>query len=89
MEIFLGLLLLINLCGFIMMAYDKSKARKPGARRVPERNLLLVALAGGAVGVYLGLKIFRHKTKHPVFSIGIPVIILIHVTLYLLVNYWS
>ncbi|MDD3653141.1 MAG: DUF1294 domain-containing protein [Desulfotomaculaceae bacterium] len=87
MEIYNVLLILINLCGVVIMGYDKFLSKHPGARRVPEKNLFLNALVGGAIGVYLGMYIFRHKTKHWLFKIGIPIIILVQVVLYLIVFY--
>lgn len=66
----------INIFGFFIMAWDKMKARA-GAWRIPEDNLLLIALAGGSAGIYVGLKIFRHKTRHSKFSVGVPIIFLV------------
>ena len=66
-------LLIINALGFLLMLIDKYKARK-NLWRIPEKTLLGVALMGGSIGSYAGMQIFRHKTKHPQFYIGIPVI---------------
>ena len=66
-------LLIINATGFLLMLIDKYKARK-NLWRIPEKTLLGVALIGGSIGSYAGMQIFRHKTKHPQFYIGIPVI---------------
>ncbi len=79
--ILLGLyLILINAAGFVLMLVDKFKAIK-NLWRIPERVLLGVAAAGGSVGVYLGMKTARHKTLHPQFSIGVPVIFALQVLL--------
>lgn len=64
----------VNLIGFFMMGYDKFKAQNRGWR-VPEKSIFLISLIGGAAGVYLGMRAFRHKTKHPSFLIGIPLLI--------------
>ena len=40
--------------------------------------LLGLAVAGGAVGAYLGMLVFRHKTLKPLFRFGVPVIMLVH-----------
>lgn len=72
----------INLLGFIIMGWDKSLARAR-ARRVPENSIFLLALAGGAAGIYLGIKLFRHKTQHIQFTIFIPIILAIQVGLLL------
>ncbi|MBR3771994.1 MAG: DUF1294 domain-containing protein [Clostridium sp.] len=76
--ILLGYLLLINLLGFYFMWSDKRKAIK-GAWRTPESTLMFIAIMGGSVGALLGMKKFRHKTKHPKFYIGIPVILVVQV----------
>lgn len=65
--------LIINLIGFMAMGIDKTKA-KVNAWRIPEKTLFGIALAGGGLGVWLGMEMFRHKTKHWYFKYGIPVI---------------
>ena len=73
MRLLIIYLLIINALGFLLMLIDKYKARK-NLWRIPEKTLLGVALMGGSIGSYAGMQIFRHKTKHPQFYIGIPVI---------------
>lgn len=70
----LGYLLLINAVSFFLMLADKQKAQK-NQWRIRESTLLTVAILGGSIGTMLGMKLFRHKTLHPKFSIGIPVIL--------------
>ena len=67
-------LILINAAGFLLMLADKLKAKR-GAWRIPEKTLLGVAAAGGSVGSLLGMYLFRHKTKHIKFTLGIPLIL--------------
>jgi len=74
-------ILLINIIGFGTMWYDK-KLAQAGKYRVPESRIFLIAIVGGAFGVLLGMEIFRHKTKHLRFKIGIPVIIILQVILF-------
>lgn len=74
-------LVLINVATFAVFGLDKWKSKRSGARRIPERNLLLAAAAGGSVGAFLGMRVWHHKTLHKAFSIGIPLIILIQVFL--------
>ena len=74
MRLLIIYLLIINATGFLLMLIDKYKARK-NLWRIPEKTLLAVAFMGGSIGSYAGMQIFRHKTKHPQFYIGIPVII--------------
>lgn len=75
--------ILINLCTFLVMGYDKSQARKRG-RRVPERTLFILSVMGGALGGIAGMYVWRHKTKHPSFIVGLPVIVLLQ----LFALYW-
>lgn len=65
-----------SIIGFILMGVDKSKAKR-GAWRIPEKTLLGTALLGGGAGVWLGMEVFRHKTKHWYFKYGVPVITLL------------
>lgn len=73
---FVYYIIAINIVGVFIMAWDKMKARGDGWR-VSENNLLLIAIVGGSVGIYLGLKVFRHKTRHYKFSVGVPIIFFI------------
>lgn len=68
-------LLLINLYSFVIMGLDKRRART-NAWRVPEKKLFILAIIGGAIGIYSGMKYFRHKTKHWLFVYLIPVLII-------------
>jgi uncharacterized membrane protein YsdA (DUF1294 family) len=65
-------LLLINLLGFILNGIDKTKSKRKGSSRIPERTLLWVARLGGGLGCWLGMMLFRHKTKHTRFMILVP-----------------
>ena len=62
------------------MLADKQKARKK-RWRIPEATLIGVAAAGGSIGSLLGMYTFRHKTKHPKFTIGIPFILVLQIVL--------
>ena len=87
-------LLLINLAAFLAFGLDKLKAKRKEShertRRIPEKTLFLLSAVGGSVGALLGMKVWRHKTLHRSFRIGIPLImtlqILILVGLYLYFN---
>lgn len=74
MKYLLIYLLLINAAGLVLMLTDKIKARK-GLWRIPERTLMLTAALGGSVGVHIGMYLFRHKTRHPKFTLGVPAIL--------------
>ena len=73
-------LILINAAAFIFMLADKRKAQK-GAWRISESTLINLAIFGGSIGAIAGMKLFRHKTKHPKFYIGLPVILIIQLIL--------
>lgn len=66
-------LALMSVMLFGMMGIDKHCARK-NKRRIPERRLFAFAILGGAVGGWLGMRIFRHKTRHWYFRLGFPVL---------------
>ena len=65
-------LLFINLLGFVLYGVAKAKSKHKGSRRIPERTLLWVARLGGGVGCWLGMMLFRHKTKHTRFMVLVP-----------------
>ena len=71
-------LCIINVLSFLFMLVDKRKAIK-NAWRIPERTLLSLCALGGSLGGLLAMKLVRHKTKHLRFSIGIPVMLVIHI----------
>ena len=73
-------LALMSLVLFAVMGADKRRARK-GLWRVPEKRLFLLALLGGAVGGVLGMRAFRHKTKHWTFAWGFPALALLQLGL--------
>ena len=75
-------LIIVNTAGFLAMGIDKVKAKKK-AWRIPEKTLLGLAIAGGGLGVMLGMETFRHKTKHWYFKYGIPVILMVEISIIL------
>ncbi|KZL91237.1 DUF1294 domain-containing protein [Clostridium magnum] len=78
MKIFLYYVLIINLYGVLLMYSDKKKSIK-SKWRVPESNLFFVASIFGSLGIFLGMHIFRHKTKHKKFVFLIPLICLVQI----------
>ncbi len=80
MIVLFAYLLIVNAAAWLLMLADKQKARR-GAWRISENALMTAALIGGSLGAYMGMKLFRHKTKHPKFSIGLPVILAVHIML--------
>ena len=77
-----GWLILINIVTFLVFGLDKLLSKDPRFRqRVPEKNLLLLAVVGGSVGALLGMQIFRHKTLHRTFRVGVPAILAVQLML--------
>ncbi len=73
-------LLVVNTLTFLLYGIDKYKAKK--ARwRISEATLLMVAVVGGSIGAWAGMRLWHHKTMHKKFKYGIPLIILLQVAL--------
>ena len=73
-------LAVVNLAAFALMGVDKRRAER-GAWRIPERTLFLPAILGGSPGAILGMQMFRHKTRHRQFMIGMPLILLVQLVI--------
>ena len=73
-------LLAINVVTFIVYGIDKYKANK-AKWRISEATLLLLAVLGGSIGAWMGMKVWHHKTMHKKFKYGIPAILLIQIAL--------
>lgn len=76
--IWLGYLIILNMIGMGVMWADKRKAEK-GAWRIPEKTLFLVSILGGSIGTWAGMYLFRHKTKHWYFVVGMPLILVLQI----------
>ncbi|MGG1311545.1 MULTISPECIES: DUF1294 domain-containing protein [Cohnella] len=76
--LFVAYLVFINLLAYGMMGADKRRAKRK-QRRIPEARLFLAAAAFGALGAWLGMRVWRHKTKHASFVVGIPVLLAVNV----------
>ena len=72
--------IIINLIGFFSMLIDKRRAKK-NQWRIPEKTLFLFAILGGSIGSNIGMRLFRHKTKHWYFVYGMPAILLIQIVI--------
>jgi uncharacterized membrane protein YsdA (DUF1294 family) len=71
-------LIVINIAGLAVMGIDKSRAKRH-KWRIPERTLFLVSLLGGSIGTWAGMYIFRHKTRHWYFVVGMPAILILQI----------
>ena len=76
-------LFLVNAAGFLFMLADKHRARKK-QWRIPEATLMGTAAMGGSIGAQVGKYAFHHKTRHPKFYIGIPVLLVMQLCLAIL-----
>ena len=68
----------INLIAFGMYGLDKRCARK-GQWRIPELHLLTIAALYGGLGAFLGMYVFRHKTKHRKFVVAVPLLLILQI----------
>jgi uncharacterized membrane protein YsdA (DUF1294 family) len=73
----------MNIIGLAVMGIDKSKAKRH-AWRIPEKVLFLISLLGGSIGTWAGMYIFRHKTKHWYFVVGMPLILALQIVIWIL-----
>lgn len=78
--ILIGILVIINLIGYMSMWSDKRRAIK-NKYRISEKTLFTIALLGGSLGSILGMNQFRHKTKHWYFKYGMPLILIMQIAL--------
>lgn len=74
-------LITINAAGLLFMLTDKIKAER-GAWRISEATLMTIAAIGGSFGSYLGMQLFRHKTRHAKFTVGVPILMVAHAILF-------
>ena len=80
MKYILWYLLTVNAAAFLLMLADKRRAQK-NRWRIRESTLILSAVLGGSIGALAGMYTFRHKTRHPKFTVGIPAILMAQVLL--------
>ena len=62
------------------MFIDKQKAKKH-KWRISENTLILISILGGSIGSIIGMQLFRHKTKHVKFKLGLPIILIMQIIL--------
>jgi uncharacterized membrane protein YsdA (DUF1294 family) len=73
-------LLVINIATFFTYGIDKWKAKK-SKWRIREASLLALAVLGGSIGAWLGMKVWHHKTMHKKFKYGVPAILILQLAL--------
>ena len=85
-KILLSYLVAINAIGMVLFGLDKAFSKQKGHPRIPERVLLWTACIGGGVGGWLGMLLFRHKTKHIRFKVLVPLWTVIWIALVLMLQ---
>lgn len=75
-----------NTCVFALFGQDKAAAKR-GASRISENTLLLAAALMGALGALFGMYIFRHKTRHPKFKLGVPLLMIVNIAVAVFIVY--
>ncbi|HIP50180.1 MAG TPA: DUF1294 domain-containing protein [Candidatus Pacebacteria bacterium] len=85
--IVLSFFIFTNVVAFLMMWIDKGMANKKGSQRISEGMIFFIATIFGSIGVYLGMFIFRHKTRKWYFIVGIPFIILQNIVFLLMIYF--
>ena len=81
MKLLILYFVIISIITFLLMYIDKNRAIK-NQWRIPESTLINLSILGGGIGTYMGMYIFRHKTRHPKFTIFIPITIILNLFLY-------
>ena len=87
MESLLYYFVCVNVLTFLVYGIDKWQARQ-GKWRISEATLLLLAVIGGSIGAWLGMRVWRHKTMHKKFKYGIPAILMIHIIIMGYLSKW-
>ncbi len=85
-HIILIYLAVMNVVTFFMYGVDKWKAKR-SKWRVSEAVLILMAVLGGSVGAWLGMKAWRHKTQHKKFRYGLPFILIAQIAIVIWIAY--
>jgi len=80
LHIVLIYLVIINVATFFVYGIDKWKAKK-AKWRIRETALLALAVLGGSIGAWLGMKVWHHKTLHKKFKFGVPAIIIVQLAI--------
>lgn len=82
MKLFLAFIGVMSLITFVAFGIDKLKAKR-GSSRISERRLLLLSLIGGAAGAMCAMLLFRHKTQHLKFTLLEPLLLALHILVFI------
>lgn len=81
---------IVNTITYMLYAIDKMRAKKKkDTQRIPERMLLIMTAIGGSVGALIAMKVHRHKIRKIKFYLGVPLILTIHVAIFIAYLYVS
>lgn len=86
--LYLAVVAIMSLVAIVAYGFDKRRAQT-GGWRVPEKNLQLIALAGGWPGALAAQQLFRHKTQKLSFRLVFWLMIALHLTAVGGVAYWA
>ena len=81
-------LIIFNIVTFLVYGIDKWKAKK-SLWRIREASLLVLAVLGGSIGAWLGMKVWHHKTMHKKFKYGLPLILLAQIAIIYFINKYA
>lgn len=84
-QLILIYLIAINVVTFFLYGMDKWKAKR-SKWRISEATLLGLAVIGGSIGAWLGMKVWHHKTMHKKFKYGLPLILIIQIAIVFLTS---
>ena len=89
-KIFFAYIVVVSFCSVVACIYDKKISKWNNVKfRIPEKTLFIWSAIGGSVAMYITMHLMRHKTKHPSFMLGIPVIFLLQVALIVGLSYYG
>ena len=84
-QLILIYLIAINVVTFFLYGIDKWKAKR-SKWRISEATLLGLAVIGGSIGAWLGMKVWHHKTTHKKFKYGLPLILIVQIAIVFLTS---
>lgn len=84
-QLILIYLIAINVVTFFLYGIDKWKAKR-SKWRISEATLLGLAVIGGSIGAWLGMKVWHHKTMHKKFKYGLSLILIIQIAIVFLTS---
>ena len=84
-QLILIYLIAINVVTFFLYGIDKWKAKR-SKWRISEATLLGLAVIGGSIGAWLGMKVWHHKTMHKKFKYGLPLIVIVQIAIVFLTS---